>query len=260
MRIVSLLPSATELLCAVGAADALIGRSAQCDWPPSILDRPVLRTDNDDSMLRALAPDLVLAPEGYGNSSGDAAYTTLEFNPESIFDVFDDCLRVGEAAGCAKEAEAVMVELRGRYWSAIDFVNPYIPGPEVLFLEWIDPLRVGGHWVPSLIEAAGAQPTLTAVSSPGRILTPDEITAAEPERIIVSPCGVDLDAIAAHLDTLYDQPWWNNVVAVDGTAMFHRPGPRLVDAFEWLVGWINDRPELIPDGFPVRLIAKDSSR
>ena len=96
-----------------------------------------------------------------------------------------------------------------------------------------------------------------------RVVALDELLAAAPQRIILCPCGDGLDATTRELPALVAQRWWpllpavmsadpDHVVVVDGNSMFSRPGPRLVDAFEWLVGWINDRPEVIPEGFPVR--------
>ena len=91
-------------------------------------------------------------------------------------------------------------------------------------------------------------------------VTPEAIAKARPERVIVCPCGVALKDIDRHLAPLVQQSWWRELPAVrdqrvalvDGSQMFNRPGPRLVDAYEWLVGWLNDRPELIPVDFPWR--------
>lgn len=253
MRIVSLLPSATELLYAVGAGDALVGRSPHCDWPIEVLETPIA-----DKSLGDLKPDLVLGPKGCGETLSGCDATVIEFNPTSIFDVFDDCLRIGKAVGCEEDAEQTMVALRSRYWSAVDFVNPYVPGPAVLFLEWLEPLRVGGLWTPTLIENAGAQPALTTAGAPSRLITHEEIIAAKPDRIVVAPCSYNLETIGANISSLFDQGWCDAVEIVDGMAMFNRPGPRLVDSFEWLVGWINNRPELIPAGFPARSMRKDA--
>jgi ABC-type Fe3+-hydroxamate transport system substrate-binding protein len=160
-----------------------------------------------------------------------------------------------------------MVALRDRYWRAVDFVNPYVPGPEVAFLEWLDPIFVGGHWTPQLIEAAGAAHSLNRPRMKSRQIAPEELLAAAPERIILCPCGFDVAATRRELPSLLVQRWWpllpavmsgiaTRVVVVDGNQMFNRPGPRLVDAFEWLVGWINDRPEVIPPDFPVFPLAE----
>jgi ABC-type Fe3+-hydroxamate transport system substrate-binding protein len=300
MRVVSLLPSATELLVAVGGRAQLVGRSHECDFPADLGEVPMLtraRTHGgasaaidaevsaalasgqslyelDERLLAELAPDVILTQDLCEVCSIDLRSVErvaaslpkppriVNLNPKSVFDVFDDLLRVGEACGRADDAERAMVDLRARYWSAIDYVNPYIPGPEVLFLEWCDPPFVGGHWTPSLIEAAGARHSLNAGGAKSRRVTPEEILAAAPERVVVCPCGFDLARVRAELAALEETRWWpllpavldakpGAIALVDGNQMFNRPGPRLVDAFEWLVAWINDRPELCPTSFPI---------
>lgn len=308
-RVVSLLPSATELLCEIGAGSLLVGRSHECDWPHTVADRPILtgqRTGGhgstpeaavdsksidaevraslsagqslytlDIERLTSLAPDVILTQDLCDVCSIDLATVrrvaatlphpplVVSLNPKDLFAVFDDLLTVGAAVGRERDAEEAMVALRDRYWRAVDYVNPYVPGPEIAFLEWMDPLFVGGHWTPQLIEAAGGQHSLNRPASKSRQVAPEDLLAAAPERLIVCPCGYGLEAIRRELPALVSQRWWpmlpavlggtpEHLVAVDGNQMFNRPGPRLVDAFEWLVGWINDRPELIPNDFPVR--------
>jgi ABC-type Fe3+-hydroxamate transport system substrate-binding protein len=307
-RVVSLLPSATELLCELGGEDLLVGRSHECDVPASITDRPaltaartgggtsaeidaevraVLGTDDanaslyhlDVARLIELRPDVILTQDlcevcsidlatvRGAASRMDPAPEIVSLDPTSIWDVFDDLLTVGAAVGRAKAAEARMVALREAYWSAVDHVNPYVPGPEVLFLEWTDPPFVGGHWTPGLIEHAGGRHSLNAAGEKSRQVTPEDIVAAQPERIVICPCGYDLDAIARDLPGLRATDWWNALPAVvdgdpdairlvDGNRMFNRPGPRLVDAFRWLVAWLSDRPEITPADFPAITLAQ----
>jgi iron complex transport system substrate-binding protein len=306
MRVVSLLPSATEILCRIGAGDLLVGRSHECDFPVEVADRPVLTGQVthggtsaaidqavrqamqdggggaslyrlDERMLRELRPDVILTQDlcevcsvDLGSvqrlaATMDPMPAVVCLNPATLWDVLDDVLRVGEAVGRADAARQAMVELRERYWSAVDFVNAYVPGPEVLFLEWCDPPFGGGHWTPALIEAAGGRHSLGAAGSKSRRLTPEEIIEAAPERVVICPCGFGLDRALLELDVLKRTRWWpllpavmdggaGRVVVVDGNQMFNRPGPRLVDAFRWLVGWLQDRPELVPDGFPVTAV------
>lgn len=303
-RVVSLLPSATEVLCAIGAADLLVGRSHECDWPPTIADRPVLTAQAthatgsraidaevraslesgrslyalDADRLRELRPDVILTQDLCEVCSVDLPLVrsiastldpeplVLSLNPTDIFGLFDDVLSVGAAVGRERAAESAMVALRDRYWRAVDYVNPYESGPEILFLEWIDPPFVAGHWTPQLIEAAGGRHSLNPARSRSRQVTPEEILEAMPERVIVCPCGFDLARTRVELAHLRSTRWWpllpavlsrdgHAMVAVDGNQMFSRPGPRLVDAFEWLVAWINDRPALIPEAFPVESLA-----
>ena len=294
MRVVSLLPSATELLCAAGGGALLVGRSHECDFPADLGHVPVLtraRThagssaaidaevsaglyELDERQLAELAPDVILTQSLCDVCSIDLRTVErvaaglprrpliVNLDPKSVFDVFDDLLRVGEAAGCGEAAERAMVALRARYWSAVDFVNPYVPGPEVLFLEWADPPFCGGHWTPALIEAAGARHALNTAGAKSRRITPEEILESAAERVVICPCGFDLERTRLEHGLLTRTRWWpllpavleakpGAIALVDGNQMFNRPGPRLVDAFEWLVGWINGREELVPEGFPV---------
>lgn len=292
-RVVSLLPSATEVLAAIGGADLLVGRSHECDFPPSLRPLPVLTAPRitsessaeidaevraalhgsddpsaslyhlDVDALIALRPDVILTQDlchvcsiDLGTVRRAAASmpsppTIVSLNPVRLEDVFDDLLRVGEAVGRAHEADDAMVRLRARYWEAIDCVNPYLDGPSVAFLEWTDPLFCGGHWTPQLITAAGGRHPLNAAGEPSRQITPKELVDSQPDRVIVCPCGFDLDATRRAFEALRTQPWWpelpavqsGHVMLVDGNQMFNRPGPRLIDAFEWLTAWLTDRPE-----------------
>lgn len=299
MRVVSLLPSATELLCAIGGEPLLVGRSHECDFPGVIMDRPVLTKQRtsaatsagidtqvresmeegnslyelDGDLLRELEPDVILTQDlcevcSIDLASVRTAASTLErkpqivsLDPKTIFEVFDDLLQVARAVGLEQEGERAMVSLRARYWETIDYVNPYADQPEVAFLEWADPPFAGGHWTPGLIEAAGGRHSLNAVGQPSREVSPEEIVESMPLRVIVCPCGFDLERTEQELKVLCETNWWKllpavqegNVALVDGSAMFNRPGPRLVEAFRWLVAWLQDRPEVLPEGFPVRM-------
>ena len=303
MRVVSLLPSATEILCRIGAGEMLVGRSHECDFPPEVSDRPVLtaaRTRGqssgeidrevretlrsgdgaslyrlDEAALRDLQPDVILTQDLCEVCSIDLRTVqrvaagmarppmVVNLNPGTVWDVLDDVLRVGEVVGRADAAQRAMVELREAWWSAVDFVNPYVPGPEVLFLEWCDPPFGGGHWTPEMVQAAGGRHSLGQPGSKSRQLSPEEIIEAAPERVVICPCGFSLDRAWQEMEVLQGTRWWpllpavvegrpDAIAVVDGNQMFNRPGPRLVDAFRWLVGWLNGRPELVPAGFPVR--------
>ena len=302
MRVVSLLPSATELLCEVGGEHLLVGRSHECDYPATISDLPVLTSQRtcaetsaqidrevrraladetvdslyalDGDLLGSLSPDVILTQDLCEVCSIDLNTVQrlaqcmepqpriVSLNPSTIEDVFDDLLRVGEAVGRTKEAQAARAALRSRYRSALDQVDLEGARPEVAFLEWMDPLFVAGHWTPQLIEAAGGQHSLNKTGQKSRRIEPERLVASRPDRLIICPCGYDLAAIKRELPILTQQKWWNalpavierQVVMVDGNLMFNRPGPRLVDALCWLVGWLGDRPEVIPSGFPAERV------
>lgn len=313
-RIVSLLPSATEIIDLLGALPHMVGRSHECDWPPAVRSLPALtaqRTHADtpaqidaqvrDSLskglslytldaqrLAALDPDVIITQDlcevcsiDLGTVRAVAASLprpprVVSLNPVSLEGVLDDVLAVGAALGLESRASEAVVRLRERLYAAQEFVAPFEEGPTVAFLEWTDPLFIGGHWTPQLIERAGGRhplnPTVPAESAGAAmgpqqsfrragksIRVPVEILAASrPEAVIVCPCGLDLDATRRAYADLRAQPWWadlpavrsGRVALVDGNQMFNRPGPRLVDALEWLVGWLQRRPELIPAGFP----------
>lgn len=329
-RVVSLLPSATELLCLADGESLLVGRSHECDHPATIADRPILtsaRTDYaaaqdaraiheqvsaqlssaqnseqaepsqslyhlDADRLRALQPDVILTQDLCSVCSIDLntvrriALTmdpiprVISLNPTSFEAVLDDLMTVGQAINHEEQARAALVALRERFFRAADFVNPFTDAEPVLFLEWTDPPFVGGHWVPQLIERAGGSHPLNPtrpmenagagaggqqahrIAGKSFAVEPDAIAAIPFTRIIVCPCGLTLEQTAHETRKLLSQPWFaslpalrernpaESVALLDGNQMFARPGPRLVDAYEWLVGWLNDRPQLIPPGFP----------
>lgn len=324
MRIVSLLPSATEIVCLLGAGDRLVGRSHECDHPPEVLPVPALTAQTwensglspgeidrvvssavsapgsaeqggarslyslDVDRLHSLQPDLIITQDlcsvcsiDVASVRGAAARMTpapqvLSLNTSTFEGLFEDVMAIGRVLGVERRASDVVVALRERFFHAADFVNPFDRAPRVCVLDWADPLYVAGHWTPQLVERAGGEHPLNPTSAmpgagagaggqmahrfagPSRRISADDLIAAAPEAIVLCPCGVALRDIPAHLAIMERQAWWSQLPAVgtgrvalvDGNQMFSRPGPRLVDAFEWLVGWLNDRPQLIPAGFP----------
>ncbi len=329
VRVVSLLPSATETICALGAGDLLVGRSHECDHPPSIRDRPALTGQRvpliaasgdpagtgassaeidaavrahlaageslyhlDVERLHALRPDAIVTQDLCDVCSIDLAAvrraaeamapapTILSLDPRSVEDVLDDVLRVGELLGRDADAARTVTRLRERMGRAADHVPSFAGGPSVCVLEWTDPPFAAGHWTPQLVERAGGRhplnPTVPlpdagaagqgagAIAGASRQVTPDTIAASEPEIVVVCPCGLDLAAAEDQARLLLAEAWFRELPAVcddrvwvvDGSQMFNRPGPRLVDAFEWLVGVLQDRPELAPPEFPARWLRR----
>ncbi len=323
MRIVSLLPSATEIAALLGAKGDLVGRSHECDFPPGFDAVPMLTAQRtsagtaaaidaqvrssleagaslytlDTQALAQLRPDVILtqdlcdvcsidlgtvraAAETIAESTG-ARPEIVSLNPQTVEDVLDDVLRVGTAIGREREAFDAVVELRGRFHTTQEYVNPYEEGPVVGFMEWTDPVFIAGHWTVQLIERAGGRhPLNETVAKPGTgmavgpqqaervagksVRVPSEAFAAtRPEFLIVAPCGFDLAQTRAAVDELRGQDWFESLPAVqngrvalvDGNQHFNRPGPRLAEAFEFLVGFLQQREALIPDGFPWERLA-----
>lgn len=327
MRIVSLLPSATEALLAITGPDALspsaavqlVGRSHECDFPPELarssiptltaarttfqssaqVDRDVrahLADGNAQSLytldlplLTSLKPDLIITQDLCAVCSIDLSTVRaaaasmspqpriLSLNPETLEGVLDDLLTIGAAIHQEHCATAALVALRERLYRAEEYVNPYTERPRVAFLEWTDPLFIGGHWTPQLIERAGGdhplnptRPIDTAGAAAGPIgqtlrragksivVSPETLAESAPEFLIIAPCGLTLEQARRETQAISNYPWFQSlpavrnrrVAVVDGNQMFNRPGPRLVDAFEFLVGFLNDRPEIIPRDFP----------
>lgn len=316
-RVVSLLPSATESLCAIGGGDLLVGRSHECDFPASIAHLPVLTSQSipsdaasdpaaidamvreqlssgrslysvNEKLLAELKPDLILTQDLCEVCSIDLATVRriastlpsrpeiVSLNPQTFEGVLDDLYTIGHAAGLEARAIETVAGLRERMFAAAEFVNAFEDGPNVAFLEWTDPLFVGGHWTPQLIERAGARhplnPTVAkedagAAAGPQMAervagksvrVAPEVVEALNPEAIVIAPCGMNMEQTRACARELLRKGWFkglkavraDRVAIVDGNQMFNRPGPRLVDAFEFLVGWLNRRPELVPAGFP----------
>ncbi len=262
----------------------------------------------DEPTLARLAPDLILTQDLCHVCSIDLASVravaqrlprpagappvrVLSLNPQSLEDVLDDLLRLGETidelltarglsrgdtTSFAARALECVSRLRERLYTAQDHVNFFSQAPIVALLEWTDPLFVAGHWTPQLIERAGGQhplnptrPIAHAGAAAGPIgdtqrragkalqLPHELLVACKPEVLIIAPCGLSLPHTRRAFNALAREPWFadlpavrlGKVALVDGNQFFSRPGPRLVDAYEWLVGYLNDRPELIPPDF-----------
>jgi iron complex transport system substrate-binding protein len=278
VRIVSLLPSATETLFAIGAGGDLVGVTHECDYPAEALrlphltssalgladssaaiDRHVRRALHagsslyslDAELLEQLKPDLIVTQElcevcavSYAlvdraarRLTSDPRVVSLE--PSSLEDVYANIMTLGELTGVQPKAREVVDALRRREAAVREFTRA-TPAPRVLVLEWTDPPMGAGHWTPELVEAAGGEPILANPGANSRRLSWDEITGADPDAIIVAPCGYGLPKTREALAELRARPEWmalravreGRVHPVDGNAYVNRPGPRLVDTIE----------------------------
>ena len=278
MRIVSLLPSATEILFAIGAGDEVVGVTHECDFPAQATTRPHLTSSAlpaagssaevdrhvrrslhegsslyhlDAELLEELAPDLIVTQElcvvcavsydivqrAVRRLRGDPRLISLE--PSSLDDVFATIAYLGELTDHAMEANKLLTHLHARVIT-LRRITADRPRPRVLVLEWTDPPMSGGHWTPGLVELAGGTPILGNSGMNSRVLTWEEIAHADPDAIVVGPCGFDLVRTHAAIADLRSNATWSGLRAVregrvhpiDGSAYLNRPGPRLVDTAE----------------------------
>jgi iron complex transport system substrate-binding protein len=282
MHIVSLLPSATEIVCALGYADQLVGRSHECDHPASVSDlpicsRPRIRTDTssaeidrsvrnivsqglsvyeiDEDTLRALAPDYIVTQtqcEVCAVSERDVEIAVKDWlddhceivslNPNRLDDVWADIIRVATALGNRRNGEDVVAALRERMIEIQSRTLDREQTPRVAVIEWIEPLMAGGNWMPELVEMAGGENLFGEVGKHSPWLELGELREADPDVVVVSPCGFDLERTRNEMQALTDQPDWRalsaarkgQVYLTDGHHFFNRPGPRLVESLEIL--------------------------
>lgn len=281
-RIVSLLPAATELVHALGLRDALVGRSHDCTWPESVRALPVctrsLVVDGtgaaidadvrrraaageplfevDADRLRALAPTHVVTQAqcdvcAVGPEHVDAVVaggwtgappTVLTLAATTLGDVFAELQVLGRALGVEAEGRRVATALAERVSTVGEGAGARTPRPRVLCLEWLDPPIAAGHWVPELVRIAGGEPLFGRVGQRSVDVTWDDVATADPDVIVLVPCGFDLERGRRDARALDAVPTWRSLRApragrafvVDGDAYFNRPGPRLVDSLELL--------------------------
>lgn len=271
MKIVSLLPSATEALFALGLGDQVVAVTHECDFPPEaallpIVTRSALRLEDQDSAgieaavslaatqgrplyvvdtdaIRALAPDLVVAQDICHVCAVTADQVAVDLggieiirqHPHSLEDVLADIEEL--AAACGADAGPLMTSLRARIDAASQTARRLSPVRGV-FLEWIDPPYRAGHWTPDLLALACIEDALARPGIPSVPVSWADVAAARPELLILAPCGFTQDRAQAEallVRTEIDAVGAARVVVLDGSAYFNRPGPRLVDSLELLV-------------------------
>ena len=293
LKIVSLLPSATEIIDCLGLSNALVGRSHECDYPPSIQDLPVctaarLNSDNKSSqidkdvqtllqeaisiyqikidVIEQLQPTHIITQDqcdvcavNFGEVEKAIAELTksnpqiISLQPNLLKEVWQDMKRVAETLGV--ESETVLNKLQDRINAIILKVKDINQKPTVVALEWTEPLMGGGNWIPELIEIAGGKPLLGVKGEHSPYLSWENLTEADPDVIVIMPCGFDLERTEQESKVLMENPNWSNLKAVkngkvfivDGNAYFNRPSQRLVDSAEILAEILH--PELFNYGF-----------
>ncbi|HEY6828891.1 MAG TPA: cobalamin-binding protein [Gemmatimonadaceae bacterium] len=271
-RIVSLLPAATEIVCALGAGDQLVGRSHECDYPASvqrlpIVSRPALELSGlsqgeidaavsarmrigeslylvDEELLRSLEPELILtqdlcqvcAPSGNELSRAITALSpkpeVLYLTPRTLAEIDENILAVGRAIGREREALA-LVESNHVRLEAVRAATRDRPRRRVVFLEWTDPLFCAGHWVPEMIEIAGGEDPFGQAGGDSVRVDLESVRPFRPEIVIVAPCGFGLSDAERLARELPYLPG-AAIHPVDANAYFARPGPRYADGVETL--------------------------
>lgn len=276
MRIVSLLPSTTEIIFDLGLGDQLLGVTFECNFPaearqgreivvggmdtkhltPLEIDELVRARlaagdelySLDDEALARCNPDLILSQDlcrvcAVPSGEVDLAVARLncqaevvQIDPHSLTEVIDSVQTVADAAGVPERGRILVAALHQRLADLRERTDAHLATtnrPTVFVLEWIDPPFVGGHWVPDLVVAAGGQPVLARQGERSVPTTWEDIREANPDHIIVSPCGYGLPGAIEQAQHVLDQmPPRAAVWAIDADAVVVRPGPRLVDGAE----------------------------
>jgi iron complex transport system substrate-binding protein len=275
VRIVSLLPSTTEILFAIGAGDGVVGVTFECDYPEEARTRRIVSTSAmpegldpaaidafvveamargddlyhlDEGALAGLDADLVVTQDLCAVCAVDVSVVddalahlgctaeVLTIDPYTLDEVLASIVTLGRATGHEDEAERLVAAQRQRL-DAVRRETAGRPRPRVMFLEWTDPPFAPGHWIPEMVEAAGGEPVLATAGEKSRRITWEAVHAAEPQVMIVAPCGFDRAGSQRLADDLVASgalPVGVPVYAVDANASWARPGTRLVDGVEEL--------------------------
>jgi iron complex transport system substrate-binding protein len=298
LKVVSLIASATEIVCALGAGDWLVGRSHECDFPPEVRALPALTEPKfnlngtsyemdqrvkailaegasvyrvDAEALRALAPDVIVTQDQCevcavslgGVEAAIRAWTrrpvdVVSLKPDKLADVWADIRRVGDALGLVAEADALVWRLQSRMNNLAAQASRLRARPRVACIEWVDPLMAAGNWMPELVHMAGGENLFGEAGRHSPWLDWQAVRDADPDVIVVMPCGYDLARTVVDAAILAGLPGFaelkavreGRVFAVDGNQYFNRPGPRLAESLEILCELLH--PATFPGIAPVR--------
>jgi iron complex transport system substrate-binding protein len=284
-RICSLLPSATEIVAELGLAESLVGVSAECRWPAQVIGKPVVsaaRVDTvalgseeidrvvremtagggslyavDAQLIDRLAPDLIVTQDlcaVCAVSSADLSSAcpvdaeVLSLDPRTFAEVAESVIALAQRLGVEERGRAIA----GEMWEKAHDVQRSVAGlarPKVFLAEWIDPPYCGGHWIPEMIEMAGGTSLIGRAGEPAFALSWDEAIAAEPDVVVIAPCGFEAkEAAERAIRGGLELPC--RAVAVNADSYYSRPAPRLADGVRQLGHLLH--PEHVSDpGLPV---------
>ena len=286
MRIVSMLPSATEIVWAVGAGASLVGVSHECDHPPQVRGLPVVTRAKIDAhgssaaidddvralvrqglgiyeidveRLRALRPDVIVTQhqcdvcavpfaevEAAAREAIGSAVTIVSLAPRVLADVWQDVERVAAVLGRAAEGRGVVARIEERLGELMAATRA-LDRPTVACLEWLDPLMMAGNWMPELVDLAGGDYRFARPGEASAVAAWDTLVDAQPDVVVVLPCGFTIEQTRRELPELRARPQWSALRAVrrgrasivDGNAYCNRPGPRLVESAEILAALLH---------------------
>ncbi|MFT5285861.1 MAG: iron complex transport system substrate-binding protein [Planctomycetota bacterium] len=302
-RVVSLLPSATEMVAAVGMQSSLVGVSHECDYPEGVAGLPIMTRTTLRSLpssadidrdvrklvtevlavyelefdrLRDSKPDVIVTQDlcdvcavsydavcAAARELGNPNIEIVNLHPKVLQDIWNDIARVGVALDRELNAEIVMADINKRVEDVRSRAAELEERPTVLTIEWLDPVMIGGTWMPELVEIAGGQPLVTSPGDHAPTLDLEQLRALSPDVVLFKPCGFELErteqerhVIEELLSAMDDWPAIRDerVFIADGNAYFNRPGPRIADSLEILAACIHpehfeDFGEHYADGF-----------
>jgi iron complex transport system substrate-binding protein len=296
MRIVSLVPSSTEMLFALGLGEQVVGVTHECDFPPAAVELPKVTRDVlpsglsaaqidaavkertlagqsiyelDTEALRDLEPDLIVTQAlcavcavSYDDVRAIAEEIgsrprVISLDPHTVGEVLGDARTLAQATDANDAAVGLVKDASARIDCVRLAVRSAKRRPRVVALEWLDPPFVAGHWTPQLIEYAGGEDALGFAGEHSEERSWEEVAAAQPDVVIVMPCGFDAELAYREAEMHRDQLaslGAGEVVAVDAASYFSRPGPRIVDGLELLAHILH--PELVPEA-PGRALTVD---
>ena len=279
LRIISLIPSSTEIVCALGLRKYLVGRSHSCDFPDDVVDLPVcseprnlpvgssidihneimsvlqnalsvyevhLKTIKDlrptHIITQSQCEVCAVSTDDLQDALSDYLETenvhVIDLKPDTIEEVLERFQTVADAADVPKMGNHLIQEIQNSFENINDATSALTDKPKIIFLEWIEPLMVAGNWTTSLIEMAGGTNVFDKMSN--HWINMDDILNADPNKIVIGPCGFSIDQSLENMHFLAKSEDWNSLEAVinneiyicNGSDYFNRPGPRLEDSLK----------------------------
>jgi iron complex transport system substrate-binding protein len=258
-RVVSLLPSSTEIVCALGLGGRLVGVSHECDYPPGVIGLPILTSPKldpqapsgvidmrireivqeglsiyriDTDVLQSLRPDLIITQDQCEVCAVSLpevekavrcfltpAVQVVSLRPQRLSDIWTDIRRVAEATGQDAKAEELLKNLKRRLWK-LEQKTRHLPRPRVACLEWLDPLIAAGNWIPELVQIAGGEYAFAAVGEHSPKITWEMLIEYQPEVIVLMPCGFKISQTQTELPAIIAHPQWRQLPAAQNNKVF----------------------------------------